>query len=103
MDAAEQVNLQANLALLADAGVAVTLADVDVTDFRDEGILGMFKDGRVLVAKKTLANRSESLLVVIHEVAHKTSRAGDGSKGHVEEIERIWCAVTTHLMSKLDN
>lgn len=101
LDAGEQGNLQGNLALLEAAGVKVMLADVDVTDFRDEGILGMFKDGRVLVAKKTLADRQECLRVLVHEVAHKTSHASDGSKDHVEEIEQIWSAVTTHLMGQL--
>jgi len=103
LDETEQTNLTASIDLLAASGIGVRLDMVDVTDFRDNGIQGMFKDGRVLVAKRELAGRAETLLVLVHEFAHKTSADTDGSKQHVAEIERIWCAITTHLMGKLDN
>jgi len=74
---------------------AVSLEQVDVVAFRDEKIRGMFKDGRVLLAKKVLADRDLSLRVMVHEVAHRAG--GDGEKSHVANIERIWAGIVAGL------
>ncbi len=74
----------------------VTLENVDVTDFRDENLRGMFKDGRFLLAKKILADRDLTLRVLVHEVAHRTG--GDGEKAHVSNIERIWSGIVSNLV-----
>jgi hypothetical protein len=73
----------------------VTLDDIDVVDFRDEKLQGMFSNGRILLAKKVLSNRSETLETTLHEVAHRTG--GDGEKSHVANIERIWSAIVERI------
>jgi len=73
-----------------------TLDDLDVTDFRDENIRGMFKDGRILLAKKILTDRNLTLRVLVHEVAHRAG--GDGEKGHVSNIEHIWSGIVAGLL-----
>jgi hypothetical protein len=70
----------------------ITLLDVDVADFRDAKLRGLFDGGRVLLAKHILADRSMSLRVLVHEVAHKAG-GGDGEKDHVSNIERIWSGI----------
>lgn len=94
----EKGHLQAAIALIMQVE-PVTLADVDVTDFRDEKIRGMFKNGRVQLAKKILADRDLTLRVLVHEVAHKAG-GGDGEKSHVANIERIWSGIVSALMPK---
>lgn len=73
----------------------VTLDSVDVTDFRDENIRGMFRDGRFLLAKKILTDRDLTLRVLVHEVAHRVG--GDGEKAHVSNIERIWSGIVAGM------
>ena len=96
--ASEQANLMRAIALVNDAGVPVSLDDVDVTVFRDTKIQGMCTNGRILIAKPLLTGLQVLLLTLVHELAHKTTGAGDGTKQHVAEIERIWSCVTTSLL-----
>ena len=56
-------------------------------------------DGKIRLAKKILADRSTALRVLVHEVAHRAG--GDGEKGHVSNIERIWSGVVERLRSEL--
>jgi hypothetical protein len=94
-----QTHLKRAIALLEQAGEAIGLADIDVTDFRDPDIHGMCKDGRILLAKKALDTQKQALQVLIHELAHKTSGSGDGTKAHVSEIERLWSNVAEILLN----
>lgn len=98
LEAAEKGHIQAAIALIAQVE-PITLDAVDVVDFRDEGIRGMFKDGRVQLAKKILVDRDLTLRVMVHEVAHKAG-GGDGEKSHVSNIERIWSGIVSALMPK---
>jgi hypothetical protein len=90
-------------ALFLVAGVEpVALADVDVADFRDPKIRGMFvPDGdsgsRVQLKKEILSDPVLTLRVLVHEVAHKAG-GGDGEKDHVSNIERIWSGIVSKLM-----
>lgn len=95
----ERQHITKALELLMVVGEPIGLADIDITDFRDPSINGMFKDGRIMVAKKALASQKQALLVVIHELAHKNSGAGDGTKAHVAEIERLWANVAEALLA----
>lgn len=95
LDPTERENLRAAIGLV-NGVEPVTLESVDVTDFRDSGIEGMFKDGRILVAKRALGNRRLTLEVVVHEVAHRAG--GDGEMGHVRNIERIWSGIVAGLL-----
>lgn len=88
-----------NAIKLANHGALVDLSIVDVVDFRSETLMGQFKDGRVAIAKKWLAKPSETLATLVHELAHRDG--GDGDKGHVAAIERIWSAIVEALLVKL--
>lgn len=70
----------------------------EICDFRDAGLMGLFLDGRILLAKRVLSDRYETMQTLVHEVAHKAG--GDGEKGHVEEIERIWSNIVKKLEAK---
>jgi hypothetical protein len=95
----EQKNLTSSIAILNEVEVPICLADIDVTDFRDNSIGGMYKDDRIIIAKKYLAIRKETMKVLVHEYAHKSTKAPDGAKQHVTEIERIWADVTDLLLN----
>jgi hypothetical protein len=94
LDASERDNLSLAIALI-QPHEAVTLDDLDVVDFRDDNIRGMHKDNRELLAKKILSDRSMTLRVLVHEVAHRAG--GDGEKSHVANIERIWASIVSSL------
>ena len=76
---------------------AITIDKIDVVDFRDEKIDGLWKDDRIFLAKKSLASRSKALLVLVHEFAHLISMAGDGDKDHVSTIESLWSRIVDSL------
>jgi hypothetical protein len=90
----EKLNLQAAIGLV-NSQSPVTLADIDVCDFRDEGFQGLRGDGRVMLARKILGDADQTLSVLVHEVAHHAG--SDGEKGHVMEIERIWSGIVAAL------
>jgi hypothetical protein len=90
----ERDNLTSGIALI-DAVEAFSLSEVIVTDFRSADLQGQYSDGTVLIAKKHLVNRRQTLEILVHEVAHR--RGGDGDKGHVAAIERIWSGIVEHL------
>lgn len=73
----------------------ITLADVDVVDFRNDDTEGLFKAGRVLVAKKCIASKIGALTVLVHEAAHK--HGSDGEMSHVRNIERIWGGIVEQI------
>jgi len=72
------------------------LDTIDVTDFRDEKIRGLFKEERIFLAKKILADRSLTLRVLLHEKAHMMG-GDDGEKDHVSNIEMIWAGIVETL------
>ena len=81
--------------LVALAVPTACMADVDVADFHDLKIEGMFKGGRVLVASRMLCTVKGTLTVLVHEYAHR--QGGDGDKGHIEAVEGIWATIVTSL------
>lgn len=87
----QQNTLQDNIDLIQRAtGVHTGLFDlVDIVTFRSEGLLGMYRKGRVLIAARLLDDRDEMLATLIHEIAHMGGD-GDGDKLHVQAIEDIW-------------
>lgn len=76
---------------LALAGVDLRVSDIEVVDFADEKLMGMFKGGKISVARKRLNDVSALLETLIHEHAHNHGK--DGSHAHVRAIERTWAAV----------
>jgi hypothetical protein len=83
---------------MVNAVTPTTLDKVDVSDFRDEKIQGLFKDSRVVLARLVLADRMEALRVLVHEVAHDVSNGGDGDKSHISSVERIWAGIVASLV-----
>ena len=68
---------------------------VDVVEFRSPTLMGQFKDGRLLVAARLLADRDVTLETLVHEFAHRDG--GDGEKGHVNAIEALWRDIVKFL------
>lgn len=102
LDSYERDALQGAIALLNDSNVTTCkLDEVDIVDFRDEKINGLFKDGRTQIAKKRLSDRSETLRILVHEIAHRMG-GNDGEKSHVSNIERIWAGIVTNLRSVIE-
>jgi hypothetical protein len=94
LSAVERANLESGIALVGFA-VEASLSDIDVVSFRSVKLMGLFKDGRVVLARKMLSSRKDTLEVLVHEFAHR--KGIDGDKGHVAEIERIWATVVESL------
>jgi hypothetical protein len=81
-----------------DVGSATEIADmIDVVDFRSGSLQGIHTGGRVQLAARVLDDRAECLATLVHEVAHQAG--GDGDKGHVGTIERIWSAIVDGMSS----
>lgn len=93
----EKENLVTSIEMV-NAVQAITLDAIDIVDCRDPKLLGLYKDGRVLVTKKMLATHKTCLEVLVHEVAHFAG--GDGDKGHVAKLESIWSGIVANLMTK---
>jgi len=95
----EKGHVMAAIALVTQVE-PIVLDNIDVIDFRDEKIRGMYKslDGRIQLAKKILTDRDLTFRVMVHEVAHRTG--GDGEKGHVSNLERIWSGIVSALLPK---
>lgn len=67
---------------------------VDVVDFRSANINGLYKEGRIQIARKQLQSRKTCLRTLVHEVAHHVeASAADGTMTHVRAIERIWSEI----------
>jgi len=94
----EKESLEQSLALI-NAVSPVSLADVDVAEYRDPKLYGLWKDGRIQIARKLLVDRAETRAVLVHELAHKLG-GGDGEKGHVANIEKLWSGIVDHLITR---
>jgi len=96
---AEQEHLKAAIDLLNAVKVGVSLDDIQVCDFRDPKLQGLFNsDGnRISLSREILADRKTIRKVLVHEVAHR--QGTDGTKDHVSRIEDIWSEITEYLLS----
>ena len=75
-------------------GTECNLDVVDVVDFRSANIKGLYKEGRIQIARKQLQSRKTCLRTLVHEVAHHVeASAADGTWTHVRAIERIWSEI----------
>lgn len=67
---------------------------VNIADFAKSDLLGRQLDGnKILIAKKILADKQETLLTLVHEEAHRISDSEDGTAGHVEVLQDLWSAL----------
>lgn len=94
---------QTSLKRAVDTTAKVTdmsLEMLEIVDFRDENLLGLHhkrdSGAEISLAKRILGSRKETLRVLVHEVSHR--EGGDGSKGHVSSIERIWADIVEALI-----
>ena len=71
---------------------------VDVVDFHQEDLRGTFCGGKIQLSHNILADKFETLRVLLHEVAHQDG--GDGDKSHVSRMEQIWCELFRSLLPK---
>jgi hypothetical protein len=92
----EKANLEKVLTIVSKVS-ACSLDEVDIVDFRDPGLKGMFKDGRILLAKSQVQDLCEGLATFIHELAHKIG-GGDGEHSHVGNMEKLWTGVVRGLL-----
>lgn len=97
LDVVERQNLKSAIDLVSVV-TTCSLDEVDVVDFRDPGLQGLYKDGRTQIAKKHLADRDQTLAILVHEIAHRLG-GGDGEKSHVANIERIWSGIVASIRS----
>lgn len=81
---------------LVNVAEPVTIDEIDIVDFRSEDLMGQFKDGRLLLAKKHLGDANETLATLVHEAAHRGG-AGDGDHSHIARVESIWKTIVAHL------
>lgn len=73
---------------LGKVRTGISFDQVDVVEFRSATMLGQYRDGRWLLARKDLAQPEETLATLIHEYCHHVG--GDGEVGHVRAIENCW-------------
>lgn len=91
----QKANLQDNIALIGKVREGCTLDLIDVVEFRSDNLRGQFKDGRILLASRVVADRDQCLATLVHEFSHRNG--ADGEKGHVAEIEATWRDIVKHL------
>ena len=90
-----------NLLLAQDfvrMGTTENIPSIEIVDFGDPGVMGLRKEGRIFVAKKTLSDPVETIKTVVEEVAHVAG--GDGTHSHVEKIHEIYAAGVAHLLTR---
>jgi hypothetical protein len=93
----ERGNLDRAIKLLEHSGCAVPKDILDVVSFRSEDRWGLWDGKSIMVAKSVLSDMSKTLISLIHELAHHLSERGDGEKGHVFLIEKIWGGIYTAM------
>ena len=76
-----------------------SLDDVNIVDFRDPNILGLYKESKIQIARKVTGDRIEFMKTYIHELAHKITGAPDGDKRHVACIEDLWCNLWANIVN----
>lgn len=88
----EQTAFSRAIMLVGLVRPAVALSSVDVVEFRDGALRGLWRGetGRIELSRSVLASRKEALATLVHETAHSITGAPDGDKRHVAEIEAIW-------------
>jgi hypothetical protein len=84
----EQKSLFDAIALVSAVRAECKLGLIDIVEFRSPTLMGQYKDGRILIASRLLADRDETLATLVHEFSHR--EGGDGEKGHVMAIENLW-------------
>lgn len=61
------------------------LDHVIIANFKDDSLMGLFKDGELYIGRPTLKSVGSFLVTVIHEYAHHFGV--DGAKAHIDAIQ----------------
>lgn len=95
----EKANIEDAIRLVNLSKIATTsLDEIDIVEFRAADLLGLFKDGRIQLARKRLLDATACLQTLVHEVAHHAG--ADGAKDHVATIEALWSGIVAALRNK---
>jgi hypothetical protein len=94
----EKVNFQTAAELVGKVE-NLCLTEVDIVDFRDPKIGGMFRGGRVLISKSKLSDLVQTLTVLVHEVAHRVGV--DGEHSHISRVEDLWGLIVRSLLPSI--
>jgi hypothetical protein len=91
---AEQANLtraQEAIKAITD-GHMDTMTGLQVVDFADDSIEGscVLATGEIKVARAKCGDYYDLLGIIVHELSHAVSQAGDGTVSHVRTIEAMW-------------
>jgi hypothetical protein len=93
-------NLEWAIGMVASAGVDVPMSVLDIVSFQSATRQGLWNGKKVCLSMSALDSRDIALVVLVHECAHRSSEKGDGEKGHVAEIERIWSGIVASLLKE---
>ena len=90
LESSEHQVIDFTIQLMSKVNDKVSIDDIDIVDFRDDSLMGLFKDGRIQIARKLTVDKIQFMRTYIHELAHKITMAPDGDKRHVACIEEMW-------------
>lgn len=97
--AADKEPLQRILDVFAVAGFEWTLDKIDIVQFSDKDLLGMAKDGRVLLSKElfTATQRHQVASTLLEEITHAKTGYEDGTR----QLQSYLFDVVTNLSKEL--
>ena len=87
----EHANLEAAKRIIRRVRSKMPRVHVKESIVLENGTLasGLWSDGRIYLSRSILADRQETLAVLLHEVAHWDSDAGDCTSAHARAIQTI--------------
>ena len=79
-----------------DLGYSTVEDRLNIVDFGDENIEGLFEGGQIKLARHILVDFENTLATLVHEVAH--SQGGDGSVGHERAEGKLFARIILRQM-----
>jgi hypothetical protein len=70
------------------------LNSIQVVEFVGQMVLGQFRGGEILLARRVVSDRRELIATLVHEVAHHWGE--DGSVEHRDAIDRIFAEIVVN-------
>lgn len=96
----QRANLQRAMGLISEVEPRYTLDNVEIVDFRDKSLKGIYKDGKIQIAASELEKLPTATMALIHEFSHEYG--GDGTREHTLAVQNIWMQVFGNLVAVLD-
>jgi hypothetical protein len=91
----EQNNLIEALEIISWGGVTIPLESIKIVDFISKNVIGEYRKGIIVIAKKIISKRDMVLSTIIHEYAH--TAGGDGYVSHILLMEKTWSNIVSAL------